>query len=74
MTSERFRPDWLPSWETYARERRIDLLGKGDERRAVCPIHGGGRDSLAINIKTGKWLCHSCGAHGTTVFAFHRAR
>jgi len=66
-----FVRDALPSWEAYATVRGIRLRGSGVERRAVCPIHGGERDSLAVNAVTGAWMCHACGASGGGVLAFH---
>lgn len=70
--NDAFRADWLPSWEAYAQTHALDLLGGGNERRAVCAIHAGDRDSLAINLQSGAWCCHSCGAKGGDVLAFHR--
>jgi putative DNA primase/helicase len=32
-----------------------------NEIRASCPIHGGSRDSLWVNLETGYAHCHSCG-------------
>lgn len=68
-----FRRDWLPSWETYAAQYDIALTGRGAQRRTQCPIHGGSRDSLTINVVDGPWECKACGAHGGDVLGFHRA-
>lgn len=67
-----FRRDWLPSWPDYAPLHGMSLRGQGNERRAVCGIHGGVRDSLTVNIN-GPWKCHACDAAGADVLAYHRA-
>lgn len=67
-----FRRAWLPSWPDYARLCGMSLRGRGSERRAVCGIHGGVRDSLTVNI-SGPWKCHACAAAGADVLAYHRA-
>jgi putative DNA primase/helicase len=69
-----FRAELLPAWASYAEQAGLALRGQGPERRAVCSIHGGERDSLAINVKSARWRCHSCGAAGLDVLAFHRQR
>jgi 5S rRNA maturation endonuclease (ribonuclease M5) len=42
----------------------------GKELRGPCPIHRGTRDSLAINLETGAWFCHSGCARGGSIFDF----
>ena len=68
-----FRRDWLPSWEAYAAQHVPTLHGQGAERRAVCGIHCGDRDSLVINVTSGAWCCHACDTCGGDVLAYHRA-
>jgi putative DNA primase/helicase len=46
------------------------LKMSGDEWRCPCPIHGGERDSLAINAETGRWRCHSECSTGGDVIEF----
>lgn len=67
-----FRRDLLPSWPGYAHAHGLELRGHGKQQRAACPIHGGSRDSLTINVFDGPWQCKSCGAEGGDVLAFHR--
>jgi hypothetical protein len=67
------RADLLPGWADYATAVGLTLHGVGLERRARCGIHGGARDSLAVNVETGAWLCHACGASGGDVLDYHRA-
>ena len=44
--------------------------GSGDERRHLCPLCGpdhrqdAAHRALAVNVATGAWLCHRCGASG----------
>jgi len=43
--------------------------------RSRCPIHGGDNPtSFAVNLKTGGFYCHSCGARGGDVVAFVQQR
>lgn len=47
----------------------------GPEIRDFCPIHGGDRQkSLAINISTKTFKCHSCDAHGDLVGLYAQAK
>src|SRR5215471_15691731 len=52
-------------------ESRIPRLKKqGKKLRAACPLHKGTRDSLAIDLETGQWFCHSGCARGGGIFDF----
>jgi hypothetical protein len=52
-------------------EARLPKLHKcGKEWRAACPIHKGTRESLAIDLSTGTWFCHSGCARGGSIFDF----
>jgi 5S rRNA maturation endonuclease (ribonuclease M5) len=52
-------------------ETRLPKLHRcGKELRAACPIHKGVRESLAINLETGAWFCHSECARGGSIFDF----
>jgi hypothetical protein len=43
------------------------------EWRGPCPIHGGTRDSFAVEAATGRWVCHSeCGGAGGDVIELER--
>ena len=47
---------------TYYRARLPQLNQRGPEWRCPCPVHGGKRDSFAVDPKTGRAYCHSeCG-------------
>lgn len=42
----------------------------GNHVRGPCPIHGASSDrsrSFSVNLATGRFLCHSCRAHGNTL-------
>jgi len=39
--------------------------GHGTERTFLCPVHGDSRPSASLNIVKGKWICYTCGAHGS---------
>lgn len=43
--------------------------------RSKCPLHGGDNPtSFAVNLDTGGFFCHSCGAKGGDVLEFVRRR
>lgn len=43
--------------------------------RSRCPLHGGDNPtSFAVNLDTGGFFCHSCGAKGGDVLEFVRLR
>jgi hypothetical protein len=71
--ASRFVRELLPGWTDYAASVGLALHGVGAERRAACGIHGGERGSLAVNVETGAWLCHACGALGGDTLDYHRA-
>lgn len=60
-------------------ERHGRLWGRGLERRALCPFCGAhhasdsAHASLALNIESGLWTCHRCGAGGL-LEEYRRAR
>jgi hypothetical protein len=60
--------------ETEIRRYYESRIGKlhtsGKELRGPCPIHKGHRDSMAINLETGTWYCHSTCARGGSIFEF----
>jgi phage/plasmid primase-like uncharacterized protein len=69
----RLRPELIPDWLEYAARTGLNLHGNGRERRTACGIHGGERDSFAVNVETGAWTCHACGAAGRDPLDYHRA-
>jgi hypothetical protein len=55
-------------WAARAKLRKV-----GAELRGACPIHGGKRDSFAVNIETGQACCHSeCGGQGWDIVGFEQ--
>lgn len=65
-----FTKTLLPDPVTYFEEQGLSLEVRGDWRTAKCLFHGGS-DSMRINVKSGGWVCMSCGAKGGDVLAFH---
>lgn len=49
----------------------LELKGSGAERSAHCPFHDDRQASMSVNVETGLWKCHACGAEGD-VFKFHQ--
>jgi putative DNA primase/helicase len=66
-----FRRELLPDAPTYFEQQGLILVGRGKQRHAPCPIHGGS-DSLSVNVETGCWFCFSCGAKGGDMLDLHR--
>ena len=71
---EHFQRERLPDPLTYFDGEGLRLLGRGIWRTALCPFHDDSRPSLSVNVQSGGYRCHACGAHGSDVLAFHRAR
>lgn len=68
--------DRLPDPSTYY-SRRLDKLttpnGSG-WATALCPFHDDHHPSLSVHVaEAGAYCCHSCGAKGRDVVAFHMA-
>ena len=65
FNSSAFNALTQPEIKAYCAARLKGAKLSGGEFRAPCPIHGGERDSFAINAETGQWYCHSeCGRGG----------
>lgn len=45
--------------ERYYADRLPRISKVGAEWRTACPLHGGERDSFAVDADTGMWFCHS---------------
>ena len=56
----------------YYKDRLPELPQRDQEWRGPCPIHGGQRDSLAVNAETGRAFCHSTCGRGWDVPAFEQ--
>lgn len=67
-----FDPSRLPDPETYFDGRGLAMQGRGTWRMARCPFHDDTTASLGVNIVTGAFHCHACGAKGKDVLAFER--
>ncbi len=51
----------------------IDLgdTDNSNEAHCLCPVHGDSKESLHINLSTGKWHCKTCGVGGHHVVQFY---
>ncbi|HMP11178.1 CHC2 zinc finger domain-containing protein [Hydrogenophaga sp.] len=66
MSFDRERlPDPLDYYSTA-----LKIVGRGPWRTSECVFHGGS-DSMRVNVKTGGWVCMSCGAKGGDVLSYH---
>jgi len=72
--SSRFQRERLPDAHGYYLNELGRLYGHKAWRSALCPLHDDSQPSLSVNIETGGFKCHGCGAHGGDVLAFHQRR
>ena len=73
-SGKQFQRDLLPDALSYFEAEGLRLIGRGTWRTTRCVFHDDSRPSLSVNINTGGFKCHACGAHGGDVLAFHRQR
>lgn len=69
--------DRLPDPTTYYSQRLDKLTAPNGSgwATALCPFHGDHHPSLSVHVaEDGAYCCHSCGARGRDVVAFHMAR
>lgn len=59
----------LPEPEFYFENTGLILQGRGTWRTTTCNFHGG-RTTMRVNIKSGAWVCMSCGQKGGDVLAY----
>lgn len=52
------------NYEAYYTAQGLALRGAGPERSALCPFHSDSVSSFSVNVETGLWVCHGCGAKG----------
>lgn len=65
-----FIKDRLPEPESYFSGQGLNITGCGLWRDASpCNFHGGGK--LRVNMKSGGWVCMSCGVKGGDVLNYH---
>ena len=69
----RFRRDLLPDPRDYYLRRfhRMNLRAGKAWATALCPFHDDSSPSLGVNIETGGFKCHACGAKGGDILDFH---
>lgn len=65
-----FNRDQLPDPQDYYENAAgLTLMGRGPWRTTRCEFHGGS-DSMRINLKSGGFMCMSCGEKGGDVLAY----
>ncbi len=69
-----FKRERLPRPAGYYQEQGLKLTGTGTWKLALCPFHDDTNPSLGVNIDSGGFLCHACGARGGNVLDFHKLR
>jgi len=66
-----FNRDLLPDpLDYYENTAGLKLMGRGQWRTTHCDFHGGS-DSMRIKVKTGGFMCMSCGEKGGDALAYH---
>lgn len=64
----------LPTPHYYYRKQFIGIQALGEWVNVRCCFHGDSNPSLSLNLVSGGFFCHACGAKGGDVIAFHRQR
>ena len=62
----------LPSPETYWTTHGVTFKTKKGWAMARCIFHDDTHASLGINVETGGFICHACGAKGGDVLSAYR--
>jgi len=74
MRKDKFDRNNLPDPQGYFFEQGLKLTGNGLWRLAVCPFHNDTKPSLGVNVESGAFKCHACGAKGGDLVAFHQLK
>lgn len=69
-----FVKDRVPDWQAYADSNGMVLEGKGLWRNVLCSFHADTTPSMRVNLKSGGWICMSCGVKGGDVLGHHMER
>ena len=72
--SQRLNKDKLPTPFNYYRKQFSGLHQSGEWVNVTCCFHSDKNPSLSLNLQSGGFFCHACGAKGGDVIAFHRQR
>jgi hypothetical protein len=62
----------LPSPESFWLEHGVNLQGRHGWVLAKCVFHEDRHPSLSVNVESGAFACHACGAKGGDVLAAYR--
>ena len=66
-------PDYEELYSSYV--GKFKITQKGRQATGLCPFHNDHHPSLSMNIETGCYFCHSCGAKGNAYqFASEKIR
>lgn len=73
--NQRGKPhNYLPSPFYYYQKMFPSIISESEWVSVRCCFHNDRNPSLSINLKSGGFFCHACGAKGGDVIAFHRQR
>lgn len=64
----------LPTPFYYFKKQFSGLHQSGEWVNVKCCFHPDKNPSLSLNLTSGGFFCHSCGAKGGDVISFHRQR
>lgn len=62
----------LPSPAEYYSRQGFRLNRGSGWQSFRCPFHEDANPSLRLNVDTGGFFCHGCGAKGGDILEFHR--
>ena len=64
--------DQLPSPLLYYKKIFSSIMAGREWVNVRCCFHNDSNPSLSLNLKSGGFYCHACGAKGGDLIAFHR--
>lgn len=70
----KFHRDFLPTPLDFYRQELERLKIRGQWGQGLCPFHEEKNPSFSVNLQTGFFKCHSCGAKGPDIIAFQQQR
>lgn len=71
----KFNRDLLPiTSDYYSRELKRFYKRNNNQATALCPFHNERHPSFSVNLKSGAFLCFSCGMSGGDIIDFYMKR
>jgi len=64
--------NWLPSPFYYYKKIFPNITNGSEWASVCCCFHKDANPSLSLNLKSGGFFCHACGAKGGDLIVFHR--